>query len=257
MTETVLDVQWSQQGNDYFCGPAVAEMYLRFAIKIAGTTAPVPTQAKLWELIKMKSPSKRPAGAPAGVPSYKKQHCDDCGVDQATGKTIWRCWSTSPAGLRVAIDGYAPPTYGVEEQYPSTFDAGINLLMAALDGNPKLPAIATKYAINHWVIVNGYRRDQTDDPNLPAVQAGTYQLNGVYIQDPLETDAVARVRLITAAAWRSDYGIISCGLNAGNYPTVVADHAPAVLTKAWPWWVLGATVVASGWALWRTYFDKK
>ena len=231
---------WSQQANDFFCGPAVAEMYLEFAIRTAGTTAPVPTQADLWEFIKAKSPSTRPKDAPEEEPFYDNQHCDNYGQNTNTGETIWSCWSTSPAGLRVAIYGYAPVGYGVEEKYPMTFDDGINLLMAALDGSPRLPAIATKNAINHWVIVNGYRRDLVGDPNFPAVQAGNYQLNGVYILDPGEIDAVKRLRLIATNDWRAQYGLISCGTYSNAHPTVVPDHAPG---KKWPYWVLAAAIV--------------
>ena len=246
MAQNKLDVERAGQDKPFFCGPACAWMYVKYAWKSKGVISPMPAQADLWAFITANSPSTQPAGiVPPPDPSYQKQHCDNCGISQQTGKTIWSCWSTSPEGLATTIKSHAPNLYGVEVKYPNIKGNGIDLMIAALDGTPKLPAIFTKTSVNHWCLLIGYLRDDTTLPDLPLVSLGSYNLNALYVLDPETAGSSGNPFLfVKASEFSSQYGSITCGTHSGEYPTLVPDHAWSFRVK--PWWIWVVAVLSLG-----------
>jgi len=241
-----IDAIRVDQAVTYYCGPACAYMYVGYALKATGSTAATPSQPTLWDYIVAHSPSTQPNGVlPVPVPSYKNQHCDNCGVNSQTGLTKWSCWSTSPEGLETVIDAFAPSTYGVAVNYPGLRSDGVNLIMGALLGTPRLPAIVSTNSINHWCVVNGYMRDNTALSEFPLMQLGNYRINFFYLLDPDPLAANADgFTMVSAADFNSRYGSITCGANSGNYPTLVPDHKPVTLQRKWWFWLVAISVSA-------------
>lgn len=224
--EKYLPVPWFEQETLDFCGPAVAQMFL----KHHGVTA---SQPHLWTDIQANS-----SGTGAGPPNlpFPTQVCDDCGKDTRTGQTIWQCWNTTPEALEKTVEARAPAV-ALAVRYPDAFRNGTAMLVESLDRVPDVPPFATLYTINHWVVVNGYVRNDVTSTAFPPVTVGPYQLNGIYILDPQEDSATERVRLIamtgsgpdTAEDWSDMFGLLTCGSNVDTYPVVVGEDAPPLL----------------------------
>jgi hypothetical protein len=220
--EKYLPVPWFEQQTLDFCGPAVAQMFLQYR----GVTA---TQTALWSEIQGSS-----AGTGSGPPvkDFPSQVCDDCGHDPR-GHTIWRSWNTTPEALQQTVQARLPAV-PLAVKYPDQFDKGTEMLVRSLDRNPDVPPFATVYAINHWVIVVGYLRDDLASTAFPPVAIGPYQLNGLYILDPQEDPRAQRVRLVAIGSagagasppWSEQFGLITCGPHIDCYPVVVASDPP-------------------------------
>ena len=223
--EKFLGVQWFKQETLFYCGPAVAQMFLDFA-KIA---AP---QADLWVDVTNNTGGSLPADAPASDHAFPQQVCDNCAA--AGNPNVWQCWDTTPEALRTVVNARAGTSLGV--RYPSTFDDGVGMLIESLDRSPEVPAFATVHQINHWILVEGYLRDDEVSTEAPAETVGKYRLNGIYILDPQDRDDVEHVRFVTVTDWRSKFGIIGCGVHVDTYPVVVGVSRFARLVRA------GATV---------------
>ena len=89
--EKILPVDWVRQETTYYCGPAVAQMFLkRFSI--------VAPQQDLWRDIKHHTGGKRPSDAPAQDtdPEFDTQICFNCSGDRP---------GVGCAGVAVAANG--------------------------------------------------------------------------------------------------------------------------------------------------------
>lgn len=239
--EKNLNVNWQRQQTLYFCGPAVAQMFLDF-VKVTVT------QPDLWTDIQNNTGGSRPSDAPATDHDFPTQVCNDCNPG-STDPNRWQCWDTTPDALSATVA--ARGSVGLEARYPARFDDGVEMLIDSLDRTPEVPAFATTYLINHWVLVKGYLRDDTASQEAPIQNVGRYKLNGLYVLDPQETDADERVKLVTVNGWRSRFGLIACDQHQGTYPIVVtaarlAVWVPfvvilvvAILYWWWTWYVAG------------------
>lgn len=225
--DVFLNVDWSKQATETFCGPATAHMYLRYALSASGSTTPLPDQNALWAAIS------------------KTQRCDLCGTDPQTGETVLRCWDTSPEALRDAVNSFAPAGYKLSVAYTANQGAGTDALIKALETPKAMPAIATKTTTNHWMIVNGFRHGETDPPPQTV---GGYQLNGMYVQDPNIADANERLQLVSTARWLANFGIIPCGPDVDTYPVLTR-----VEVKAKPWLIFVVIVVLFAFLWWLAY----
>lgn len=224
--EKNLNVQWFPQQTLFFCGPAVAQMFLDF-IKV-----PV-SQADLWTDIKNNTGGTRPPDALPGDHDFPEQVCDDCNPASNDPKR-WQCWDATPEALSATVAKWG--NVGLDARYVSTFDQGVEMLIDSLDQTPEVPAFATIHLINHWVLVKGYLRDDSASTAAPIQTIGRYNLNGLYILDPLELDGVARIRLVTVNDWRGKFGLIDCGAHQDTHPIVVSGTRPLA-----PWvWVATA-----------------
>jgi hypothetical protein len=215
-------VQWFEQETLFYCGPAVAQMFLDY-FKV------VVTQDRLWNDIKSNSGGVRPADAPPSDHAFPEQVCDNCELNDKK-PPVWECWDTTPEALRTTVIAHG--NIGLSAQYPSTFDDGVVKLIESLDLPQAVPPFATIYLVNHWVLVDGYRRDDETSVEAPAVTVGKYRLNGLYILDPQELDAVERVRLVTVQDWRTKFGLVPCGPHTDTYPVVVGGGGARLAARA-------------------------
>jgi hypothetical protein len=217
-------VEWFKQERLYFCGPAVAQMFLNFF----GVSV---SQPDLWADIKNNSGGSRPTtGAPTTDHDFPEQVCENC---NGTTPPQWECWDTTPEALQKTVAArWGNAT--LAGHYPGTFDEGVRLLIESLDRTPAIPSFATMQLVNHWVLVNGYVRDDVNSTEFPPQMVGNYNLNGVYILDPLQEDEVQRVRLVAVNDWRAQFGLIGCGTskNVDTYPVIVGEDS-----KFSPWLV--------------------
>lgn len=236
--EKNLNVTWQRQQTLYFCGPAVAQMFLDF-VKVNVT------QPDLWTDIQNNTGGSRPPDAPATDHDFPTQVCNDCNPG-STDPNRWQCWDTTPEALSATVA--ARGSVGLAARYPSRFDAGVEMLIDSLDRTPEVPAFATTYLINHWVLVKGYLRDDMTSQEAPVQDVGRFKLNGLYILDPQETDADERVKLVTVNGWRSKFGLIDCGQHQGTYPIVIT----AARLAMWVPFVLILVVLLIYW-WWRWY----
>jgi hypothetical protein len=211
--EKILDVTWFGQEKLYYCGPAVAQMFLNY-VKVTVS------QDDLWTDVTNNTNGVRPADAPPSDHDFPEQVCDNCETNDAN-PPIWECWDTTPEALRVTIGIRGGGSLAAE--YAPTFDKGAEKLIESLDRSPGVPAFATIHLINHWVLVNGYLRDDEASVEAPAQDVGKYRLNGFYILDPQELDPVERIRLVTVREWHSEFGLIGCGPHVDTYPVVVGS----------------------------------
>lgn len=220
-TEVYLDVPFHKQETPYYCGPAVAKMFLDWF----GVTE---SQDDLWEAIKSNTDGSLPPDVVSDH-SWDEQVCDNCGTDRAPD---WQCWDTTPEALQKTVADETALTLGAD--YPSTFEPGVVLLIESLDRATAVPPFATITGINHWVLVIGYRRD---DPDLPSEPVGEYKLNGLYYLDPQQEDTAERVKFVTTEAWKGLFGLILCGPHIDTRPVVVGEDR-------FPRWVPAAAVAA-------------
>ena len=242
--ETLLDVEWFGQEELYFCGPAVAQMFLGY-FKVAVS------QDDLWTDVTNNTGGNRPASAPSTGHDFPQQVCHNCEVN-TTRPPDWVCWDTTPEALQRVVNARTS-TVSLAVQYPSTFDQGVEMLIESLDRAPAVPPFATTTLLNHWVLVNGYMRDDFTATEAPAVQVGKYYLNGIYILDPLQLDAAQRVRLVAVRDWRAQFGSIACASdpNVNKHPIVVGGGLKLaawahpwrfavitlILILLWFWWI--------------------
>ena len=227
------DVHYFRQERLYFCGPAVAQMFL-------DVTKVVASQENLWTDIKSKTSGARPPDAPATDHDFPEQVCDNCNPS-SSDPLRWQCWDTTPEALGAAVEALG--NIPLDARYVSSFDEGVEMLIDSLDRTPEVPAFATTYLVNHWVLITGYLRDDFASTAAPATTVGRYNLNGLYIRDPQELDAEARVRLVTVAGWRGKFGLVDCGAHTDMYPIVV--HG----TRRMAAWVPIAALVPGLWLL--------
>src|SRR5829696_3161419 len=122
--EKLLPVDWVRQGTPYYCGPAVAVMFLkRFWI--------VASQQDLWSDIKNNTGGKRPKNAPIENtdPDFDTQLCFNCSGQQPPD---WRCWNTTPEALQKSLRDRAPHV-PMEVRYASTANEGMERLVDSID----------------------------------------------------------------------------------------------------------------------------
>jgi hypothetical protein len=237
--EKNLNVNWHRQQTLYFCGPAVAQMFLDF-VQVAAT------QPDLWTDIQNNTNGSRPADAPATDHDFPTQVCNDCNPG-STDPERWQCWDTTPEALSTTVAARGSVTLAA--RYPSTFDQGVKMLIDSLDRTPEVPAFATIHLINHWVLVKGYLRDDATSQEAPIQDVGGIKLNGLYILDPQEEDATERVKLVTVNGWRRKFGLIACDKHQGTYPIVIT----VVPMAAWVPFVLMLVVGLVAFWLWYIY----
>jgi len=236
-TEKNLNVPWFHQQTLYFCGPAVAQMFLGYInVNVS--------QPDLWTDITSNSGGTRPADAPPTDHDFPQQVCDNCDPSSSDPER-WECWDTTPEALSatVAARGGVP----LNARYVSRFEEGVEMLIDSLDRTPEVPAFATIHLINHWVLVKGYLRDDFTSTQAPVQTVGRYNLNGLYIHDPKEWDPVERVKLVTVAGWRGKFGLVGCGDHIDTHPIVI----PAARLAAW------VPFAAILFALWLLYLVLK
>lgn len=238
-TQKNLNVTWQRQQTLYFCGPAVAQMFLDF-VKVSAT------QPDLWTDIQNNTGGSRPSDAPTTDHDFPTQVCDNCDRT-STDPERWKCWNTTPEALSTTVA--ARGGVDLAARYPSTFDQGVEMLIDSLDRTPEVPAFATITLLNHWVLVNGYLRDCATSQAAPLQTVGHYKLNGIYILDPQQEDADERVKLVTVNGWRSNFGLIACDTHQGTYPIVVTVARMA----AWVPFVLMLVVGLIAFWLWYLY----
>lgn len=223
MIEEIVPVTWKGQDTPDFCGPAVAQMFLGWL------NIPV-AQSDLWTEIQANSDGKG-----NGPITFPGQVCINCGTAHVPA---WRCWKTTAEALEKTIELRAPSTR-LATEYAATYEAGLARLIDSLELTPRVPPLATLYTINHWVVVNGYRREDLGSIAFPPVTAGKYHVNGVYILDPLQEDQQQRVRLIAASAsvgsanWSEMFGLIPCGDHVDERPMIVGQPV-----SSWVKWIL-------------------
>jgi hypothetical protein len=226
--EKNLDVHWFRQETLYFCGPAVAQMFLDF-FKVSVS------QADLWSDITNKTGGTRPPDAPPTDHDFPQQVCDNCNPN-SNDPGRWQCWDTTPEALSATVASRGK--VALDAHYAATFDQGVEMLIDSLDRTPEVPAFATIDLINHWVLVKGYVRDDFSSTEAPVQPVGRYNLNGLYIHDPQQLDEEERVRLVTVNDWRGKFGLIGCGAHIDTHPIVVGV-APRLAA-----WVPFAAVLA-------------
>ena len=96
--------------------------------------------------------------------------------------------------------------------------APINALIASIDVN--VPAAVTIRGFNHWVVVNGY----LIDPPAEAWSRQPYTIQGLYVTDPLQTDAIKRHKLVPLRQWKGPYfASMDCGVHQDEHPLVVGS----------------------------------
>lgn len=237
--EKNLDVHWFGQKTLFFCGPAVAQMFLDY-VKVTAT------QEDLWTDIKSKSGGTRPADAPKSDHAFPEQVCDTCDP-ASTDPDRWLCWDTTPEALSATVAGRGNVALGA--RYAATFVPGVEMLIDSLDLTPDAPAFATTYLFNHWILVTGYIRDDFASTTAPIMTVGRYNLNGFYIRDPFDREGVDHVRFVPAGAWQQQFGLVACGPHIDTYPIVIRTVAMA----AWVRFVLIVVLALSAFWLWSLY----
>jgi hypothetical protein len=210
-----LPVPHFSQEQGYYCGPACAGMVLSFW----GSWL---SQDTLWATIKSKTQGSRPNGAPPTPGHFPNQQCYHCG--------LWHCWDTAPEALAAALNAHGPWFAPVNAYFPSTIDATIISLIGSINAAPSRPPCATFYGVNHWVVITGYHLDDLSLPDAPPFPVGTFQLNGMYFQNPNSADADAVFGWMPTAAFRQVLGPISCGPHLDRYPIVTRPQ--------WNWFAI-------------------
>lgn len=236
--EKHLNVPWYGQATLYFCGPAVAQMFLEFFGVIV-------SQPDLWEDIKNNSGGSRPPDAPSSGHEFPEQVCDNCEPNPALPPK-WECWDTTPEALKKTIEARKSGV-ALRVRYSSLFDDATSALIESLDRSSEIPPLATLSLVNHWVLVNGYLRDDSASIEMPPVTVGKYNLNGLYILDPQQPDPDVRVKLISTNDWRAQFGLIGCGPLQDRYPVVVGEN-PRI---AWWVWLMAVFVLIVVWMIAR------
>ena len=222
--EKLLPVAWLKQGTLYYCGPAVAQMFLKyFGVAV--------TQDVLWAEIKANSNgsgSPNPPGADSD-PDFPTQVCENC---DGANPPVWTCWNSTPDALQKTISAHTAKAT-LATRYASTFEEGVTELIQSIDRSPGVPPIATITSMNHWVIACGYLQNDVTSVEFPVEQVGTYKLNGLYVLDPQAQLVADSFKLITVGEWHQQFGLIGCASNPNldRYPVMVG-------TDLYPKWLL-------------------
>jgi hypothetical protein len=238
--EKILAVDWFAQEKLYYCGPAVAQMFLKhFGVAVS--------QDDLWAYIKSNSDgsgSPNPPGA-GSDPDFPKQVCENC---DGTNPPEWTCWNTTPGALQKTVKGQtAKATLAI--RYPGTFEEGVTQLIESIDRSPAVPPFATIGSVNHWIVVNGYIQNDVTSTQFPVEQIGSYKLNALYLLDPQSAGSTGSFKLVSVGAWRQQFGLIACTSdpNLDRYPVVVGTDRK----KSWVVWTVSATLLlVIIWWLW-------
>jgi hypothetical protein len=202
-TVLVLPLIAEQQVSFHHCGPAS----IRMIISYYGLAAP---QGTLWSEVQENSAG--PLTPPHPSPLFTKQVCYNCGT--------WFCWLTSPEAMAITIRNYALQYTSAVATYPPTRDEAVSAQIRSLDRAVRFAPATTIRAANHWVVVNGYHRDDPAYPGAPPVPIGEYMVNGMYYINPFE-GPTPLVQFVAAAQWKSMLRPQDCGSQQNNYPTVV------------------------------------
>ena len=89
----------------------------------------------------------------------------------------------------------------------------INALIASIDANA--PAAVTILGVNHWVVVNGYLMDPPAEPG----PGQPHTIQGLYVTDPFQTDAIKRHKLVPLRKWQGPYlASMDCGVHQRQTP---------------------------------------
>jgi hypothetical protein len=196
MPDFNLHVQPVQQETTYFCGPAAAEMVLRF-LGVAPPPGPKTWQEQIRDYIEKNTNAKRPSlkKAPASPdnPSFKEQKCDLCDGD-------YECWATTPNVLKSLLNAnQSVTTYKVSKL--TTERTATDTMLDNVDAGR--PAVALVEGWQHFVVIDGYRHDQSG-----SVATSGRNLNGVWFCDPL--DGV--VHYMDFSTWEGSYlYFVPCG----------------------------------------------
>ena len=230
--EKLLAVDWFAQEKLYYCGPAVAQMFLNhFGLAVS--------QDDLWADIKANSNGSGSSNPPSSNtdPDFPKQVCENC---DGVNPPVWTCWNATPAALQKTVMGRTSKAT-LDMHYPLTFEEGVTHLIESIDRSPGVPPFATITSVNHWVVVSGYLQNDLTSTAFPAEQIGKYKLNGLYLRDPQSAGTPDSFKLVSVAAWHEQFGLIACASspNVDRYPVVVGTDA-----KNNSWWVVGAVAVA-------------
>lgn len=222
--EKQLGVDWLKQEKLYYCGPAVAQMFLKyFGVAV--------TQDALWADIKANSNGTGSSNPPSAAtdPNFPTQVCDNC---DGASPPVWTCWNCTPDALRKTVAGHTAKAT-LAGRYPSTFAEGVTELIESIDRTPGVPPFATITSMNHWVLVTGYLQNDMSSVGLPVEQVGTYKLNGLYLCDPQSESAADSFKLVTVADWHEQFGLIACASdpNLDRYPVLVG-------TELYPKWLM-------------------
>lgn len=239
--EKILAVEWYKQEKLYYCGPAVAQMFLKyFSVAL--------TQDVLWADIKANSNGTGSSNPPSADtdPDFPTQVCDNC---NGANPPVWTCWNCTPEALRTTVAGHTAKA-ALAVRYLDTFDDGVTELIESLDRSPAVPPFATITSVNHWSLVIGYLQNDLTSTQFPVEQVGKYKLNGLYVLDPQSAAAADTFKLVPVLKWRQNFGLIACASdpNLDRYPVVVGtDSNPA-------WWVFGLGVVFIVLLLWLWWY---
>lgn len=204
--EHVLDVPFHHQETGYYCGPATIQMILEY-LRIGELS-----QDMLWQEVQDISACKTHLERAEPVRPLRPQ------------EYLWvspcPCWATSPEAATAVIDLHVPGT--VRLSYPDRAPEGIASLVASIDAD--IPSAATILGVTHWVVVSGYLLDSHSPPSDPPNPV-PYAIQGLYVMDPMRTDAILRRRLIHLQDWTDNYfGLMDCGPYQDRYPVVAGGR---------------------------------
>jgi Peptidase_C39 like family len=241
--EKILAVDWFAQEKLYYCGPAVAQMFLKhFGVAVS--------QDDLWSDIKANSNGSGSPNPPSANtdPDFPKQVCENC---DGVSPPVWTCWNATPDALQKTVKGRTTKAT-LAVRYPSTFEAGVTKLIESIDRSPAVPPFATISSVNHWVVVAGYLRNDVTSTQFPVEQVGKYKLNGLYLLDPQNAGPTGSFKLVTVGAWHQQFGLIACASdpNLDRYPVVVGTDAKK---KKKAWMIGGVSLVLALLFLWLWY----
>lgn len=215
--EKTLAVDWLVQEKLYYCGPAVAQMFL----KHLGVAV---SQDDLWADIKANSTGSGSTNPPSGDtdPVFPNQVCDNC---DGLNPPVWTCWNTTPDALQKTVMGRTTKAT-LAIHYPTTFEDGVTELIESIDRSPGVPPFATISSVNHWVVVGGYLQNDVTSTEFPVEQVGKYKLNALYLLDPQSAPPVDSFRMVKISDWHAQFGLIACASdpNVDRYPVVVGTN---------------------------------
>src|SRR5688572_8397183 len=149
-TNKKLTFDWFAQEKLYYCGPAVAQMVLKYL----GVAV---SQDHLWADIKANSNGSGSPNPPSGDTdsNFPNQVCDNC---DGANPPVWTCWNATPDALQKTVMGRSAKAT-LDTRYPGTFEDGVTELIESIDRSPGVPPFATISSLNHWVVVSGYLKD--------------------------------------------------------------------------------------------------
>jgi hypothetical protein len=208
------------------------------------------TQESLWQKIVSNTVGIRPSDAPASDHAFPNQVCDNCNP-QSTDPERWKCWDTTPEALSETVSSLG--NVALAPRYATSFASGVEMLIGTLDQTPETPAFATVQLVNHWVLITGYRRDDFASTTFPIMSVGGYNLNGLYIRDPQQTETVDHFSLVPIRTWQTDFGLVQCGDHIDTRPVVIGVRRLA----AWVPFVAAFTGGVFLYAIWKWWWSRR